>query len=75
MLVAEQLQSALNTRIVIERAKGVLANQGQTDMSAALDALRGFARGTDQRLGFVASELRYGRLSPIDVLASSPRRG
>jgi hypothetical protein len=44
-------------------------------MSAAPDALRGFARGTDQRPGFVASGLRYGRLSPIDVLASSPRRG
>jgi GAF domain-containing protein len=73
-LLADQLQAALKTRVVIEQAKGVLAERGQIGMNAAFDFLRGFARRTNQKLGLVASALVQGRLAPDDVLASSPRR-
>jgi hypothetical protein len=41
---AEELQHALNTRIVIEQAKGVLSERLGLDIEAAFSVLRGAAR-------------------------------
>jgi GAF domain-containing protein len=48
--VAEQLQAALNSRIVIEQAKGMLAQQGRFDMASAFAVLRQHARRNNQRV-------------------------
>lgn len=63
--LTEQLQGALNSRIVIERAKGALAQQEGTTPADAFQLLRTRARSTHRRLVDVAAE----------VLADLERRG
>ena len=53
-LISQQLQSALNTRVIVEQAKGVLAERGGIAMDQAFTLLRNYARRTNQRLADVA---------------------
>ena len=53
-VVAEQLQSALNSRIVIEQAKGAIAQFRDVSVDEAFVIMRDHARRTQQRLGDVA---------------------
>jgi GAF domain-containing protein len=68
-LLAEQLQTALNTRVVIEQAKGVLAERGGLSMHEAFDHLRGYARSTRTRLGQVAERVVGRELTAQEILA------
>jgi GAF domain-containing protein len=73
-VLSEQLQTALNSRVIIEQAKGVLAVSGQLSMDAAFRALRGFARGNNLRLSDVARALVDRDLAPTVVLAPAASR-
>jgi transcriptional regulator with GAF, ATPase, and Fis domain len=52
--VAEQLQTALNSRIIIEQAKGVIAERRRLDMDGSFTLLRSAARTSNRRLSEVA---------------------
>ncbi|MBY9076526.1 GAF and ANTAR domain-containing protein [Nocardioides sp. WL0053] len=70
--LAEQLQGALDSRVVIEQAKGVLAEHGRVDMSTAYAALRRFSRNHNQKIAEVAERV-VGRTTSLDaVLETSP---
>jgi hypothetical protein len=50
----EQLQAALNSRVIIEQAKGKLAERLGIDMNQAFTILRDQARNRNQRLSDLA---------------------
>ncbi len=54
-IVAQQLQHALDSRILIEQAKGVLAQAAMMGMDQAFSALRGYARNHNLSLHLVAA--------------------
>jgi GAF domain-containing protein len=56
-LLTEQLQSALNSRIVIEQAKGALARAEGISTSQAFQLMRSTARSTGRRLHDVAGSI------------------
>lgn len=60
--LTEQLQGALNSRVVIEQAKGALAQMDGITPEAAFEVLRVRARSTRQKLVVVAEEV-LGRIS------------
>jgi GAF domain-containing protein len=62
-LLNEQLQAALNGRIVIEQAKGMLAERRDIEMDAAFETLRRYARNTNQKLSDVAHAVVAGTLT------------
>ena len=61
-LVTEQLQSALHSRVMIEQAKGVLAQQADVDMEEAFRLLRGYARRNNEKLRDIAAAVVSRRL-------------
>jgi GAF domain-containing protein len=68
-VLTEQLQGALNSRVVIEQAKGALAQMRGVSVDEAFELMRGFARRNGRRLSQVAqavvSEDRSGITSLI----------
>ncbi|HEY5224872.1 MAG TPA: ANTAR domain-containing protein [Microbacteriaceae bacterium] len=56
-LVTEQLQIALDSRVVIEQAKGVVAQTSGVPMDEAFARLRDYARRHNQRLHEVAENV------------------
>lgn len=55
-----QLQGALDSRIVIEQAKGVLAARNKTDVSSAFNELRSQARREQRPVRSVAHDIVHG---------------
>jgi len=70
-VLTEQLQTALNSRIIIEQAKGVLAYAGYLEMEQAFETLRRYARSHGARLSEVAHRLVTGGILPREILPDS----
>jgi GAF domain-containing protein len=70
-IVNDQLNSALNSRIVIEQAKGVVAEREDVDMEAAFLLLRHHARNHNLRLVDVARSVIGGELAVSALDGSS----
>jgi transcriptional regulator with GAF, ATPase, and Fis domain len=58
--LAEQLQTALNSRIIIEQAKGVIAERHNMDMDRSFGLLRDTARTSNRRLSELARAVVEG---------------
>lgn len=67
--LVEQLQTALDSRVLIEQAKGVLAERRGLDPGEAFDLLRRHARAHNQRLTVLAGAVVDGT-TLIDELAA-----
>jgi hypothetical protein len=59
---AGQLQAALNNRVLIEQAKGALAERHGIGVETAFARMRGYARPRQRRLHDVANAVLTGRL-------------
>ena len=68
-----ELQGALNSRIAVEQAKGILAERLKVDMDTAFGMIRKYARNHSMLLSSVADALVRGSLSAADL--SSPSKG
>jgi GAF domain-containing protein len=71
----EQLQTALNSRVVIEQAKGKLAERLGVDMDQAFSLLRDFARARNRRLSELAQAFVEGTETLSDRVRNQPRPG
>lgn len=71
-VVADQLRTALDNRVVLEQAKGILSQVGELSMDQAFVALRRYARDRNERLTDVARALVHRRL-PADAVLFSQR--
>ncbi|MFG6504396.1 ANTAR domain-containing protein [Microbacterium sp. P05] len=58
-----QLQRALDSRVVIEQAKGYIAQSHDLDMDEAFRLIRAHARSTQSRLSDIAADITAGRLT------------
>jgi GAF domain-containing protein len=66
--LAEQLQTALTSRVVIEQAKGVLAERSGVSTADAFERMRLHARSRNLRLADVALGVVEGRLDIATVV-------
>ena len=65
--LAGQLQAALNSRIVLEQAKGVVAERTGSEMGQAYQLLRWHARNHNHTLRAVAAAIVAGELDARDL--------
>jgi hypothetical protein len=61
--ITEQLQTALNSRILIEQAKGYLSHSLSVSVDEAFAILRSHARSTNRKLTDIAAAVVEGRIT------------
>ncbi len=66
--VAAQLQHALSSRVTIEQAKGVLAEQLKVSPDEAFVLLRDYARSTNRKIAAAATGVVEGTISAQDTV-------
>jgi hypothetical protein len=67
---AAQLQRALDTRVVIEQAKGVLAERLGCDVNAAFEVLRHAARNTRTSVHELAAQVVAQPVTPQPIASA-----
>jgi AmiR/NasT family two-component response regulator len=70
-VVNAQLNHALNSRIVIEQAKGMIAERAGLTMENAFTLMRSHARNHNLKLSDVAESVVNGTMS-LDSIAADP---
>lgn len=71
-VVNQQLQQALTSRVIIEQAKGILAERAGVAMDHAFSALRRYSRTHNARLAVVAGSVIDGTLDTAVLLSEAP---
>ena len=71
---SEQLQHALDSRVVVEQAKGMVAGRLSTDVNVAFTLLREYARGRNRRLSAVCEDVVRRKLPASELLISNRSR-
>jgi AmiR/NasT family two-component response regulator len=69
-----QLQRALDSRVVIEQAKGILAERFGLDVNQAFALLRGAARSKGMPIRDLADLVVTSRETPTQILAELERK-
>ena len=69
-----QLEGALESRVVIERAVGMLAERFEVSIAEAFDLLRHAARDSRGQLSALAAEVTRSRTTPPAIAAALDRR-
>jgi AmiR/NasT family two-component response regulator len=69
-----QLEGALESRVVIERAVGMLAERFEVGIAEAFDLLRRAARDSRGQLSALAAEVTASRTTPPAIAAALGRR-
>lgn len=72
-VLTEQLQGALNTRIIVEQAKGATAEAHDVTLDVAFEVIRAYARRTQQRLSDVARLVVTDPATLRDLVQDDPR--
>jgi GAF domain-containing protein len=73
--ITEQLNSALTSRVLIEQAKGMLAERANIEIPEAFETLRSHARVNNLRLADVAQDLLDGTLPTARLIPPQPADG
>jgi AmiR/NasT family two-component response regulator len=68
-----QLEQALESRVAIEQAKGVLAERYGLDVDDAFDVIRRAARSNRVKLQDLVRKIKPGQATPDELTAHLPR--
>jgi len=71
-LLATQLQTALNSRVIIEQAKGVLAEHHRITVDEGFALLRAYSRNHNRNLSDVARDVAVRALAAAELLSHQP---
>jgi GAF domain-containing protein len=67
LTLTQQLQTALDSRIIIEQSKGIIAAKLGVDISEAFELLRGYSRSEGRSIHKVAEDIISNRISVFDL--------
>jgi len=70
-VLADQLHRALDSRVFVEQAKGVIAHSLSIQMDAAFDVLRRYARNNNLTIRAVSEGVSSRRIAVDELLAAS----